>query len=394
MTTTLHDDAVRKAALLISALDTAGADALLDGMDPAFAARVRSAMMTLDAVDDSEQQHVIEEFLGRRAPVSDERGEDELQISDLIGAPSDEAAAAPVSFAAYAEQRSQASAHAADVNAINVAATDDEEEPHPFHFLATAAPEDITEALRHEHPQAAAVVLAHMNPALAARVLAQFSPTLQADVSSRIVALAHVDEATLSELQLGLRELVDTGRLAAQGSQTGMSAMRGILAASGGQERERMLGNLRQRNVRLPKLPDAAVDAARPEASVSADATPSRLAFVPAHSGPAVPATPHIAMEFEDLLELSDADLGRVLRQADGRMLLLALAGASERLMARVYGQLPRREAEMFRRQIEQQGPISLRDVDEAQRRMAALAGALAAEGVVDWRPKRFAMAA
>jgi flagellar motor switch protein FliG len=89
-------------------------------------------------------------------------------------------------------------------------------------------------------------------------------------------------------------------------------------------------------------------------------------------------------MPFETLTQLDAAALRRVLQRVPNRTLLLALAGASGELVARVYQQLPRRDAERLRRQIEQQGPIALRDVHEAQRRLAALAAKLAAAGEIE----------
>src|SRR5205809_4038548 len=54
---------LRKAAILVSVLDTASADALLEQMGPA-ADRVRRAVMQLDDVTEAEQAAVIQEFLG------------------------------------------------------------------------------------------------------------------------------------------------------------------------------------------------------------------------------------------------------------------------------------------------------------------------------------------
>jgi flagellar motor switch protein FliG len=65
-------------------------------------------------------------------------------------------------------------------------------------------------------------------------------------------------------------------------------------------------------------------------------------------------------------------------------VLLLALAGTSAEFIDRLYRQLPRPEAQRLRRQIEQQGPITLRDVAESQRRLALLAEKLADDGEIE----------
>src|SRR3712207_1018218 len=62
---------LRKAAILVSALDQATADALLDQMDPDQDARVRRALVDLEEIDPREQRAVIDEFFrgGLPAPV-------------------------------------------------------------------------------------------------------------------------------------------------------------------------------------------------------------------------------------------------------------------------------------------------------------------------------------
>jgi hypothetical protein len=59
----MTNPALRKAAILVASLDTPAADALLDGMDPEQAARVRRAVLELDDVDPAEQQRIMSDFL-------------------------------------------------------------------------------------------------------------------------------------------------------------------------------------------------------------------------------------------------------------------------------------------------------------------------------------------
>jgi hypothetical protein len=164
--------------------------------------------------------------------------------------------------------------------------------------------------------------------------------------------------------------------------------MREILAAAAGQGRGVILKNLRNRDAALAvALGDAPPHATSDASSNSAPATTRSQEGV----------QPAVAMhvEFDDFIDFNDASLRGVLQRAGGRLLLLALAGASEPLIERVYQQLAPREAGLLRRQIEQQGPISLHDVAEAQRRLARLAAELALQGLIELPPqRRFAAAA
>ena len=58
-----NNDSLRRAAILIAALDHKSADALLEQMPEEQAAQIRHAVMELDAVSDSEQQETIQRFL-------------------------------------------------------------------------------------------------------------------------------------------------------------------------------------------------------------------------------------------------------------------------------------------------------------------------------------------
>lgn len=88
-------------------------------------------------------------------------------------------------------------------------------------------------------------------------------------------------------------------------------------------------------------------------------------------------------VEFDDLMRLDDQSLGVVLHAADPRTTMLALAGASDQLVHRILRQLPARKARILQRQIEQQGPLRLRDIEAAQQSLSHLAGQLAARGML-----------
>ncbi|MBN1911122.1 MAG: hypothetical protein JW818_15355, partial [Pirellulales bacterium] len=63
-----HAQGLRKAAILVAALDRATADTLLDAMRPEQAALVRQTVVTMDPVDPAEERRVIDEFLRQGLP--------------------------------------------------------------------------------------------------------------------------------------------------------------------------------------------------------------------------------------------------------------------------------------------------------------------------------------
>ena len=158
-------------------------------------------------------------------------------------------------------------------------------------------------------------------------------------------------------------------------SQTGLTALKNIVATASGAGIA-LFENLQRSDAALAKQLNAA--------------QPSRETNTPSSR---VPPQPQI--EFDDLMQLDDADLGCVLQKTTGRVLLLALAGASKTFIEKIYRQLPRADAQALRQQIEQQGPIRLRDVEEAQRRIGLVAAQLAESGEINLpAPRRFTVAA
>jgi flagellar motor switch protein FliG len=70
-----------------------------------------------------------------------------------------------------------------------------------------------------------------------------------------------------------------------------------------------------------------------------------------------------------------DADvLGSVLRAVDPELIVLALTGASEELVARITAPMAREMAAAFRKRLYKFGPTRLRDVEAAQREVATIA--------------------
>ena len=73
--------------------------------------------------------------------------------------------------------------------------------------------------------------------------------------------------------------------------------------------------------------------------------------------------------DMELLNQVSNAMLLDALRQTEPQIAMLALAGAPPHLLDRILGQLPRRQAKRFRRQLHSLQPTRIRDLLAAQQR-------------------------
>jgi flagellar motor switch protein FliG len=87
---------------------------------------------------------------------------------------------------------------------------------------------------------------------------------------------------------------------------------------------------------------------------------------------------------FDDLARLTPPAVQTLLRAAEKDKLPTALKGASEKLRSLFFDNLSERAAKLLRDEIEALGPVKLRDVDEAQAAIVALAKEMAAEGQIE----------
>lgn len=323
---------LRKVAIFVASLDRAVADRVLDQFPPDQARRIRQAMVELETIDPQEQERVIEEFRrGVHARVHSASGID-LEAPAVAPAPAPPVAAEAVSPAAGPQA--------------------------PFRFLRDAESDKLAAILASERPQVIALVLSHLPPEQAGRVLVRLGPALQVEVVHRLVDLEETDPEILREVERGLEKRLAEVVRAQRRRVAGLSAVEGILRASGPAIGTQILENLARHDRRLAE----------------------RL-------GPAEP-------RFEELLALDDTALAAVLAAAELELVALALLGAPPAWTQRLLAVMPPREAEWARQRLASPGPLRLSDVEEARRRLAALARRLALEGKIRLSPLTVVQAA
>lgn len=321
-------DGIRKAALLVAALDPQTADLVLRRMAPEQAESVRSAAAELIEIDAAEQRRIIDEFfrIGPMVPGKEPAG------IDLDG---------------RRAGKHGPRAHLAVPDAPAALAG----EGPPFGFLREAEAERLARVLAAERPQTVALVLSHMTAAQAGGVLARLAPPLQVEVVRRLVDLEETSPEILREVERGLQSKLSGQVFAERRRVAGPAAVAGILEAAGPTLGGEILDNL------------AAHDRALAD----------RL-------GPA-------RIEFHELADLDHVSLRAVFSTADFELVALALTGEAPELVDRVLGLLPAAAAQSLRARLDNPRPMRLRDTEEARRRIAAHAQRLVAEGRIP-RPR------
>lgn len=201
--------------------------------------------------------------------------------------------------------------------------------------------------LKNEYPQTVAVVLSKVKPDHAARVLALLPEAFSMEVVMRMLRMESVQRDVLDSVERTLRAEF-MSNLARSARRDAHELMADIFNNLDRQTESRFMVALEERNR----------DAAERIKS--------------------------LMFTFNDLQRLSGAAIQVLMRSVEKEKLPIALKGASETIRDMFLKNLSERAGKMLREEIDGLGPVKLRDVDEAQASVVAVAKELAAQGQIE----------
>ena len=201
--------------------------------------------------------------------------------------------------------------------------------------------------LKNEYPQTVAVVLSKVRPDHAARVLALLPESFSIEVVMRMLRMESVQKEVLDGVERTLR-----------------AEFMSNLARSTRRDAHEMMAEIFNN---LDRASESRFVAALEERNRESAEKIKSLMFT-----------------FDDLSRLSSTAIQGLLRAVEKDKLPLALKGASESLREMFFKNLSERAGKMLRDDIEGLGPVKLRDVDDAQAAVVALAKDLAAQGTIE----------
>lgn len=206
-------------------------------------------------------------------------------------------------------------------------------------------PRAVADVIHNEHPQIIAIVLSHLESDHAAEVLSHLPENVRSDILMRIATLDSVAPAALRELNEVLEKQF-TGSASSQSSGVG-----GVEVAAG-----------------ILNFMDSASETAITEAITKQDAELSQniqdKMFV-----------------FEDLVDVDDRGMQSILREVQSDLLVVALKGADEQIREKIFSNMSSRAADMLRDDLDAKGPVRLKEVEEAQKEILAVARRMADAG-------------
>ncbi len=213
----------------------------------------------------------------------------------------------------------------------------------PFGFARELDAMQIVSFIQNEHPQTVALILSYFTPDKAAAVLSQLPQTKQAEVALRIARM----ERTAPEVVKEVEDLM-------QRKLASVLTNRSEMKQAGG------VGPL----VKLLKIVDRGTERTIVETLERLDPKLSdeikKQMFV-----------------FENILQLDDRSIQRVMRDIDMKDLALALKGSGEEVKRRVLKNMSERAASMLEDDMNAMGPVRVRNVEEAQGRIVNIIRAL-----------------
>jgi flagellar motor switch protein FliG len=200
--------------------------------------------------------------------------------------------------------------------------------------------------LKNEYPQTVAVVLSKVKPDHAARVLALLPEGFAMEVVMRMLRMETVQKEALEGVEKTLR-----------------SEFMSNLARGSRRDPHEVMAEIFNN---LDRAAETRILAALEERSRDSAERIRALMFT-----------------FDDLQRLDGAGIQVLLRAVPKDKLVLALKGASEPLRDLFFRNLSERASKLLRDDLAALGPVKLRDVDEAQAAIVALAKDLAAQGQI-----------
>jgi len=195
--------------------------------------------------------------------------------------------------------------------------------------------------LKNEYPQTVAVVLSKIKPSHSSRVLALLPENFAMEVVMRMLRMENVQKDILSHVENTLKNEFMTN--IAKTSRTDSRELIAEIFNNFDRSTEtRFTTALEERN------PDLAQQ------------------------------IKNLMFTFDDLTRLDPQGAQRLLRDVPKEQLTLALKGASETAKSLFLDNMSERAAKMLREDLEGMGPVRLKDVDEAQASIVAIAKGLA----------------
>ena len=216
-----------------------------------------------------------------------------------------------------------------------------------FDVLKRADSTQLINFLNKEHPQTIALILTHLSPEQTANALEELPKELRGEVAYRIATLGKISPQTLKRIEKVVDEMAGLTMSQSVGKIGGTKSLAQILNRTKVSFSKEIIEEVMEYN------PDVGIEV-------------KRQMFL-----------------FDDLINLQDRDLQKVLREIDRKDLTLALKVTDDKLKEKMFNNMSERAADLLKEELEYMGMVKLKEVEAAQARIIDIVKSLEESGEI-----------
>ena len=197
--------------------------------------------------------------------------------------------------------------------------------------ISTLSADQIYDLIKNEQPQTIAIILVHLDTPVASDVLAKLPGEIKTEVSMRIVNLDKITTAIVDDVNEILKDILKTKNNSVSNVAGGVDRLAEILNQTDEISSELILSEME-------------------EADMEMAAQIKQRMFV-----------------FEDIIQVDDRGVQKLLRKVETMELAIALKAASEEVKEKIFKNMSERAGEMLKEEIEDMGPVRMKEVEDCQ---------------------------
>ena len=220
-------------------------------------------------------------------------------------------------------------------------------QPARFSAVKRADPNQLAGILRREHPQTVALILANLEAESSAAILEVLPEETRAEVVVRMATIDKTSPEVIRQIEMVLEKQVSAGFASGvtygEGSKTVAEVLNRVDPTT-------------QKTI-LEKLDE--------------------------HSPSLAEQIRGLMFTFEDLINVDDRGLQRLLKDIEQKDLVLSLKAAGEEVAGKIFRNMSERTASIIKQEMEFLGPVRLKEVEEAQRKVVGVARKLREAGEI-----------
>ncbi len=224
---------------------------------------------------------------------------------------------------------------------------DDKEGTEGLQAILALNADEVYELIKDEHPQTIAIILIHLKTPVASDLLSNLPDEIKTDVSVRVASLEKVNAEMVEEVNTVFKEILKNKKSTVANISGGIDRLAEILNQTDEISSELILNEIEENDTEMA-------------------AKIKQKMFV-----------------FEDLVLVDDRGFQKLLRKVETVELAVALKAASDEVKDKVFRNMSERAGAMLQEEMEDLGPVRMKEVSDAQAGITNIIQEMEAKGEI-----------